>query len=256
MSSWMNGIGSLHLVAVHVPIGAIMLTFLLDAYVRRRPATTARDCVRLALWVCLATAAVTALLGVLRVMSGSYDMTWVIRHGLGALVTIVFLGGTLVLGRGLVTQRWSSSRARLYAVSFVAVLGAVAFTGHVGGVLAHGLPFVPWLAESRPAVDGSGGHAALRVLEQRCSGCHGGEQPESGLRMDDRPTLLAGGYSGKPAVTPGQPQASEMIRRLLLPEGSADTMPPAGQARPTADEILTIAHWIANGAPFPEPPAR
>lgn len=167
MSSWMNGIGSLHLVAVHVPIGAIMLTFLLDAYVRRRPATTARDCVRLALWVCLATAAVTALLGVLRVMSGSYDMTWVIRHGLGALVTIVFLGGTLVLGRGLVTQRWSSSRARLYAVSFVAVLGAVAFTGHVGGVLAHGLPFVPWLAESRPAVDGSGGHAALRVLEQR-----------------------------------------------------------------------------------------
>ena len=79
MSNWTTTLGSLHLVAVHVPIGAIILTFLLGIYARRRPATTARDCVRFALWMCLASAAATSVLGALRLINGSYDATAVAR---------------------------------------------------------------------------------------------------------------------------------------------------------------------------------
>src|SRR5262245_37813995 len=52
------------------------------------------------------------------------------------------------------------------------------------------------------------------VLIKRCSECHGPDQQKAKLRLDSRPSALQGGKSGKPAVIPGDPDHSELLRRI------------------------------------------
>src|SRR5690606_32742568 len=57
-----------------------------------------------------------------------------------------------------------------------------------------------------------------------------------------------GGESGQ-VITPGIADKSELYRRLTLPEGHEDRMPPKGRTPISADQIELIAWWIDAGAP-------
>ena len=46
------------------------------------------------------------------------------------------------------------------------------------------------------------------ILEQNCLHCHGEDEQESGLRLDQRASLLRGGDSGLAALVPGNPKNS------------------------------------------------
>ena len=61
--------------------------------------------------------------------------------------------------------------------------------------------------------------------------------------------------------------ASELLRRVRLPENNAQTMPPAtGHKRLTPEQIALLTRWIGEGAPYeqhwsylpprPQTPAR
>jgi len=66
------------------------------------------------------------------------------------------------------------------------------------------------------------------------------------LRLDDRATLLKGGYSGKAAIIPGKSAASPLIQRVSgLPGLTA--MPPTGP-RLSAEQIAVLRAWIDQGA--------
>ena len=54
---------------------------------------------------------------------------------------------------------------------------------------------------------------AVRVLEQRCWGCHGPSLAQSGLRLDSREAVLKGGSRG-PAVVAGQPSQSRLVQAI------------------------------------------
>jgi hypothetical protein len=66
--------------------------------------------------------------------------------------------------------------------------------------------------------------------------------------MDTFAALFAGGKSGKPAITPGDPAKSELLQRMLLDLTDEKVMPPKKKARPTAAEIALIRWWIQQGA--------
>ena len=53
----------------------------------------------------------------------------------------------------------------------------------------------------------------LPILRARCFECHGPDVQESGLRIDSRPALLTGGDFG-PAIVPGEPSKTEILRRM------------------------------------------
>jgi mono/diheme cytochrome c family protein len=94
------------------------------------------------------------------------------------------------------------------------------------------------------------------VLERYCAGCHGAERQKGRLRLDSLAHLLAGGASG-PVVVPGDPEASPLFRRLLLPLDTEDHMPPAGKPQPSAAEIERLRAWIRAGLrSSPRPPAE
>ncbi len=88
------------------------------------------------------------------------------------------------------------------------------------------------------------------ILIKRCSECHGPDKQKGKLRLDSRSAALQGGESGHPAVAPGHPEQSELIKRVLSADPD-EVMPPKG-ARLTPREVTGLRQWIQDGAVWPE----
>jgi cytochrome b561 len=86
------------------------------------------------------------------------------------------------------------------------------------------------------------------VLDRRCGFCHNDDDARGGLSLTSRAAILQGGRGG-PAVVPGRPDRSELLRRAFLPVDNPKHMPKDGKPALTRDEIATISWWIAQGAP-------
>jgi cytochrome c553 len=85
------------------------------------------------------------------------------------------------------------------------------------------------------------------LLVERCHECHGAETQEAGLRLDGRAAILRGGDTG-PAIVPGKPDQSELIRAVRYdPEGYQ--MPPDGKL--SDEQIAILTRWVESGAPWP-----
>ena len=88
------------------------------------------------------------------------------------------------------------------------------------------------------------------ILAHNCYDCHGPEKVKGDLRLDHIDLIMKGGESG-PAVIPGNANASELYKRISLPEGHEDIMPSKGK-KLTEQEIKVIAQWINAGAAWPD----
>jgi serine/threonine-protein kinase len=83
-------------------------------------------------------------------------------------------------------------------------------------------------------------------LRQRCFECHGGSKTQGGVKVLDHALLIG----ERQVVIPREPDNSLMYQVLTANDESV--MPPAGQPRPTSDEIDMVRRWIVAGAPpFP-----
>lgn len=85
-------------------------------------------------------------------------------------------------------------------------------------------------------------------IESRCLSCHGDDRPKARLRFDAAEHFLSGGTSG-PALVPGDPDASLIYERVVLPPDHDDIMPPQGDPL-TAEQTALLRRWIAEGAEF------
>jgi hypothetical protein len=111
-------------------------------------------------------------------------------------------------------------------------------------------------AESRSRASGSSGVAEtvdferdiLPVLAKHCFDCHGPDVQEARLRMDARTIVFRGGTHG-PAVVPGKPDESLLVRRILTTD--AATRMPLESDPLSSDEIGLIRSWIEQGANWP-----
>ena len=91
----------------------------------------------------------------------------------------------------------------------------------------------------------------VTILHLRCLVCHGRQRQEGGLDVQTRAALLKGGNSG-PAIIPGKPEESLLIKRIVAKE-----MPPPDPellreftVRPvTSNDLQKLRQWIAAGAP-------
>ena len=83
----------------------------------------------------------------------------------------------------------------------------------------------------------------LPILSRYCLHCHGSLEPMGGLDLTNPLLIEKGGASGAGLVK-HSPDASLIYRRLV--EGS---MPPAGQKKPSGEDLETIRRWIGAGAP-------
>lgn len=84
------------------------------------------------------------------------------------------------------------------------------------------------------------------IFNKNCIVCHGGVKRQGGFSLLFKNDALAKNKSGKAAIIPGDPENSEMIKRLVSkdPEESM----PYKHAHLTDKEITTLKTWIKEGA--------
>ncbi len=90
------------------------------------------------------------------------------------------------------------------------------------------------------------------ILSDRCFRCHGPDpgkrQAELRLDVEDSATALR---DGKFAIVPGDPERSELVRRVSSTDEDVRMPPPKSGRRPLSEEERAIvSRWIAEGARY------
>ena len=113
-----------------------------------------------------------------------------------------------------------------------------------------------WTATSRAQVSPTDDDTRLEFFEKQvrpllsnhCYNCHSADtNSQAGLRVDDRQGLVVGGNRG-PAVVPGEPDKSLLIRAVRYQDDLK--MPPKTQLTP--EEVAVLERWVAEGAAWPK----
>jgi len=86
------------------------------------------------------------------------------------------------------------------------------------------------------------------ILNERCVNCHGGIRRQGDLNLLFRSEALAAAESGLSAIVPGDPGASELLRRVSHTDPE-QRMPQEDEPL-TSEEISKLRRWIADGAPW------
>lgn len=274
---WLRLAARLHPMVVHFPIALLLTALLVETFSRLRrkpgPSPTALTC--LALGVISAACAIASGLANEEYESHGKALAAAIdQHQLWGIITGSVGAAALVLG--LLSHAWN--RKALRWTYFIALLGAgalTAATGHMGGSLVYGedyLTSVIWPSEisqttpapatNTPPTTEDAGNAADQsttdagvyyepdiraIIAARCENCHGPSKQRGGLRLDHYAGLF-GDDETLWVVQPFEPERSEMLRRVSLPDGDDDAMPPKGD-RLSAEQIGLIKQWIEQGAP-------
>lgn len=120
------------------------------------------------------------------------------------------------------------------------------------------------LVSPKPAAAGPGNGAKrekvvynrdIRPILSKCLTCHGHDKQTvmAGLVLDTRAGATKKLASGTRAIVPGNPAASELLKRVNLPKDSPLLMPPADTNKViSAEEKALLKQWIAEGAEYTE----
>lgn len=257
-------LGRFHPVIVHLPIGFLVLAIVLEWIDSFRKGDTKNGFISTAWFLAGIGAAVAALCGWYLGETGLYeeDMLFVHRWLGIALIAVSFVGWWL--------KRGGRKFSPLVQNGFnILVLGMLFYEGHQGGNLTHGETYLTEFApESLQNILGpkkekdslpefSNPDSVLLyadlvapIFEAKCVACHNNEVQRGGLNMALADSLLMGS-NGDPIVVGGNLGASELFRRITLPQTNIKFMPPT-QDPLTYDEIKVVEWWISTGASVDE----
>jgi hypothetical protein len=253
-------VGRFHPLAVHLPIGVVVLIATAEALtIFRRVRERVDGALGPALSFLVASMVVAFALGTLLAGGGGYP-----ARLLGAHRAVTLAG---VFGSAIAMIAWSTQQARgasrlPYRVALFATLGTLSLGAHFGASMTHGetyltrfapSPFRGHVESAPPAAAGAGdeprvfGDVVLPVLQSHCVECHGPDEAKSGLRLDSFAAVMKGGDDGASVVV-GSSEESPLVHRMTLPASDDGHMPPDGRRGPTPDEIAVIRWWIDRGA--------
>jgi len=90
------------------------------------------------------------------------------------------------------------------------------------------------------------------ILSANCFKCHGPDEKvrEAGLRLDRRDLAIAKLESEATAIVPGQPDKSELVRRIFSDDESERMPPPTANKTLSAAQKEVLRRWIVTGAEY------
>ncbi|WP_317218965.1 c-type cytochrome domain-containing protein [Portibacter lacus] len=252
-------VGRFHPLFVHLPIGMIIITLVLELIGKTGKNTLAW------MWlISFASALFSIFTGWQLSIGSSYPENQLFWHKwLGiSVAAISFLLWAIT--------KFVEKRKNLFSGALkVGLIVLLSLGGHIGGQLTHGNDylveaapgFIKSIAGYNPpeAVDLSGiepdsittyEHLIYPFLEQKCAKCHNEKSMSGNLDITSVEKLLEGGDGGE-VVIPGDVDESELFRRVTLNQNNVKFMPTNGVPL-TYYEMALLKWWIENGAHFKE----
>ncbi len=259
MQDFVFFLGRFHVLALHLPIGMAIMTVLLD-WLSRSPSRAQFAAAAPFLWAATAISAVlTVVLGYMHFAEGGFT---------GPSASAHRLTGTLVAVACVVIWALRAKRPAFYrkvnVPTGIALLALITLTGHYGGNLTHGSEYLVEYAppplrslagfpERRaPVTDIAAAdpwHDIVQpMLNDRCASCHNADKRNGELSVVDYASLMRGGETGR--VVSATAAASELYRRITLPDSDDAFMPAEGKTPLTAAQVEILRWWIDAGAPI------
>ena len=253
---FLDFLGSLHPLIVHLPIGIILLTIAIDVFMRNKNNSVQRV-ITMGWFFSFFSGLLAALFGWFLGDNGYYFESQINIHRWSG---IAFVGLCFIIWLlRYINFRFSKSFNRFVNVTTILLLMV---TGHFGGEMTHGqnylfenLPYVQKkisvisLSEAkRSETDSLFVYEDLvyPVLEEKCIACHNQNRAYGGLNMSALESMVKGGNSGA-GIQNGKPFESLIYKRVSFPHDHPKFMPPSGVPL-SYDQIATLEWWIDNGA--------
>ncbi len=253
-ADWQQFLGRFHPLAVHLPIGLLVLIPILEVMGNSQPSL--RDAAELVLGLALACCLGSAALGYLLAFGSGEAGAGVARHMWGG-IALTFSVLLCVLAR----RAWLAGDAPwAYPALLASALMVLTWTADQGGSLTHGNKYLTQympgsikrlagfgLAQRTASADSFYSRHIDPVFETNCVSCHGESKVKGGLRLDSYDALMKGGKDGAVIVS-GQADKSLLFVRVTLPPDHKQFMPAEGKPPLAPEEINWIKTWIQQGS--------
>ncbi len=260
-------LGRFHPSLVHFPIGVLFLAVLLEGSAYFYTLKTLRLATSFVLTVGASSAVMAMGAGYVLSLSGGYESELVGWHKWAGILAT---GGAILASvlNLLYLSRRSKRIQIMYRLVLFVTVGVLLYAGHLGGTLTHGSGYLteympaplktivggmdqPDKDRGFPVVEEAEiyGDLVKPILKKHCVECHGRSKSKGDLRLDSKEEIQKGGEHGKVLVS-GQPEKSELYRRVTLPPHDEDVMPPEDRKPLGVGDTELIRFWIKNGVSF------
>lgn len=248
-------LGHLHPVFVHLPIGFLILAYLLQYFFKIKEVKS--KLIDFVLLLGVASSLFAAFLGWMLSLSGGYEEKLLNWHRWTAILVCVF-------SIFLLAYKWLKKDGYttiLYHFMFQLMILTLVLAGHFGGEMTHGEGYLFSFESSnknvinnksvilKPADTSSLAiYAGLvePVLSKKCMQCHNEKKKKGDFQMHNFEALMKGGKNGK-EIIPGDLDHSELIKRIMLNKEDDKHMPPKGKTQFTNNEIDLLNWWVLHG---------
>ena len=255
-STFVFFVGRFHPLLLHLPIGSLIILFIMEVINSLRPKLNLESACNLLLWFSVISIIPTVLLGVLLGSNGSYDDELLNTHKwLGWLTALVCVWMLVI------RQKKSSGNkhffARYYKLFLFVNVTLLSLAGHYGGHLTHGedylTKYMPLSLKSFLNIDpitseyltvnkakDSTSEDALYyqnhvrpILQTHCFECHGEEKQKGEMRLDILDWDMVNGYDAE--------RWHSALNVINLGE-----MPPKKKKQLSDAERVAVVNWMTE----------
>ena len=239
-------VGKFHPLVLHLPIGSLLMTFLL-LVVSRYQKVGLEKAIRIGVDFSFAGALMAALMGCLLSLDEAYDFNSLKFHFWAGIITLILSFSLCILHR-------MKGKENLFFGSYLLTLLALTVAGHKGGQITHGEDYLstaalfeePIMVVQKDSVDYYKEVVHL-IFEDKCVSCHNSNKSKSELRLDRYDLILIGGERGS-MFDSQNPNESRLIRYINLPKEDKLHMPPKNKSQLSEKEKWLLTDWVNSGA--------
>ncbi|MEM6964274.1 MAG: chitobiase/beta-hexosaminidase C-terminal domain-containing protein [Bacteroidota bacterium] len=239
---WLQPMGRMHPLLLHLPIGFIVLLVLGNLLQKQIDTASFEKVNKFLLLLTALTTVIAAVMRLFLSLEEGYSSDLVnIHKWLGA--GTAYLMYVLVLSYG--------NKILYNTLLYTSFLGVI-LAGHYGASLTHGEDFLtePLQAEEVVVLDKNEPvftSLIQPILASKCKSCHNEGKHKGDLDMSTLKKMLKGGEHG-PLWEAGDIARSALIQRAVLPLDNKKHMPPKGKPQLTNDELELLKNWVKYGA--------
>ncbi len=257
-----NFLGHLHPVFVHLPIGFLVIAYVIQ-YLFRSNAEKSR-LIDFVLVAGILSSLLAALLGWMLSLSGGYEENLLDWHRYTAIAVCIVSIALLAYRK----YKKEEYRTPYYHAGFHLMMLALLLAGHFGGEMTHGEGYLfsavtdpvseatvekqvmakPTASSTVSVYDG----IVEPVLAKKCMQCHNEKKKKGDFQLHTLEALMKGGKNGK-VIVAGDLDHSEFIRRILLDKGDEKHMPPKGKSQLSQPELDLLSWWVLHGVSTSQP---